>query len=203
MKDKGLLLVVSGPSGAGKSTVIGKVMQDREDVCFSVSATTRAPRYYEVDGLDYYFISAEKFAAMEANDEFLENAEYAGNRYGTPAAPVDKAVAEGKCVVLDIEVQGAAQVMKKRPDCVSVFLCPPSLDELERRLRGRGTDTEETMRLRLATAVEEYKVAGNYDYIIINDDANQSSAKLEAIITAHRCRSEFQYPYISEGGNAL
>lgn len=203
LKDKGLLLVVSGPSGAGKSTVIGKVMQDRDDVCFSVSATTRDPRPYEVDGLDYYFITPERFAAMEENGEFLEHAEYVGNCYGTPSAPIDKAIAEGKCVVLDIEVQGAAQVMAKRKDCVSVFLCPPSLEELERRLRGRGTDTEDRIQKRLETAVREYQFAPNYDYIIINDDAIQSSARLESIITAYRCRSEFQIQYIQEGGNAL
>ncbi len=203
MKDKGLLLVVSGPSGAGKSTVIGKVMQDRDDVCFSISATTRDPRPYEVDGLDYYFITQEKFCGMIENGEFLEHAEYVGNRYGTPAGPIDRAISEGKCVVLDIEVQGAAQVMAQRTDCVSVFLCPPSLAELERRLRGRGTDTEERIRMRLETAEREYKLASRYDYIIINDDANQSAARLEAIITAYRCRSEFQIQYISEGGNAL
>lgn len=203
MKDKGLLLVVSGPSGAGKSTVIGKVMQDRDDVCFSVSATTRDPRPYEVDGLDYYFITRERFASMVENGEFLEHAEYVGNCYGTPAAPIDRAIADGKCVVLDIEVQGASQVLAKRSDCVSVFLCPPTLEELERRLRGRDTDTEERIRKRLETAAREYALASRYDYIIINEDAIQSAAQLEAIITAYRCRSEFQIQYISEGGNAL
>lgn len=203
MTDKGLLLVFSGPSGAGKSTVIHELMTKRDDIVFSVSATTREPRPNEVDGKDYFFISREKFEEMIAQDAFLEHAEYVGNCYGTPSAPIDTAIEAGKVVLLDIEVQGAAQVMAKRPDCVSVFLCPPSMEELERRLRGRGTDSDEKIRQRLQTAAIECKLAGNYQYILINDDFRCAARKLDAIITAYRCRSEFQTENIFKGDFAL
>ncbi len=203
MKDKGVLLVFSGPSGAGKSTVIHELMKNRDDIVFSVSATTREPRPNEVDGKDYFFISREKFEEMIEQDAFLEHAEYVGNCYGTPAAPIDAAIETGKVVILDIEVQGAAQVMAKRPDCVSVFLCPPSMEELERRLRGRGTDSDEKIRKRLQTAADECRLAGNYQYILINDDYQCTARKLDAIITAYRCRSEFQTENILKGDFAL
>lgn len=203
MKDKGLLLVFSGPSGAGKSTVIHELMTKRDDIVFSVSATTREPRPNETDGKDYFFISREKFEEMIAQDAFLEHAEYVGNCYGTPSAPIDAAIEDGKVVLLDIEVQGAAQVMAKRPDCVSVFLCPPSMEELERRLRGRGTDTDDKIRKRLQTAADECKLAGNYQYILINDDFRTAARKLDAIITAYRCRSEYQTENIFKGDFAL
>ena len=196
---KGILVIVSGPSGAGKSTVISRLSQFRSDIRFSVSATTRHPRPGEEDGRDYYFKSREEFLEMVGLDAFLEHAEYVGNFYGTPAAPVDSNLAEGCNVILDIEVQGTAQVMDKRPDAVSIFLCPPSMEELERRLRGRGTDSEEKIRERLNTARREYAQAHNYRYIIINDDADKASRELDAIITAERCRSKF----ILEGDNLL
>ena len=196
---KGVLLIVSGPSGAGKSTVISRLSQLRSDLRFSVSATTRAPRPGEIDGQDYYFKTQEEFWEMIKLDAFLEHAEYVGNSYGTPAAPVDRDVAEGYSVILDIEVQGAAQVMEKRPDAVSVFLCPPSMEELERRLRGRGTDSEEKIRDRLMAAHREYAQAHKYRYIIINDDADTAVRELDAILTAERCRSS----YILEGENLL
>ena len=139
--NKGVLVIVSGPSGAGKSTIISRVSKLRSDIRFSVSATTRAPREGEVDGVNYYFKTQEEFWEMIKADAFLEHAEYVGNSYGTPTAPVDENIAAGFTVILDIEVQGAAQIMEKRPDAVTVFLCPPSLEELERRLRSRGTDS--------------------------------------------------------------
>ena len=178
-------------------------MTKRDDIVFSVSATTREPRPNETDGKDYFFISREKFEEMIAQDAFLEHAEYVGNCYGTPSAPIDAAIDAGKVVLLDIEVQGAAQVMAKRPDCVSVFLCPPSMEELERRLRGRGTDTDEKIRKRLQTAADECKLAGNYQYILINDDFRTAARKLDAIITAYRCRSEYQTENIFKGDFAL
>lgn len=197
--NKGVLVIVSGPSGAGKSTIISRVSKLRDDIRFSVSATTRQPRPGEVDGVNYYFKTQEEFWEMIKLDAFLEHAEYVGNSYGTPAAPVDNDLSQGFNVILDIEVQGAAQVMEKRPDAVSIFLCPPSLEELERRLRGRGTDSEEKIRDRLMAAHREYAQAHKYSYIIINDDADTAVRELDAIITAEKCRSK----YILEGDNTL
>ena len=186
-KDKGILVIVSGPSGAGKSTVINRVAQMRSDIRFSISVTTRSPRENERDGVDYYFRTQEQFYEMVKMDAFLEHAEYTGESYGTPAAPVDRNMEEGFSVILDIEVQGAAQVMEKR------------LDELERRLRGRGTDAEEKIRDRLMAAHREYAQAHKYDYIIINDNADTAVRQLDAIITAAKCRSKF----ILEGENLI
>ena len=188
-QSEGVLLVVSGPSGAGKSTVIHRLFEKRDDVCFSVSVTTRSPREGERDGVDYYFRSKEEFERMIEEDAFLEYAVYTGACYGTPAEPVLRKLEEGKHLILDIEVQGASQVMEKMPDAVSVFLCPPSLEELERRLRGRGTDPEDKIRARLDTARTEYKQAHKYDYIVINEDADKAADQLNAILTAAGCRS--------------
>ena len=187
---KGLLLVLSGPSGTGKSTVIAGLMGLRDDIRFSVSATTRAPRPGEQDGRDYYFISREEFLDMIGRDAFLEHAEYVGNFYGTPAAPVEENMRAGFHVLLDIEVQGAAQVMAKRPDAVSVFLAPPSLEELEKRLRGRGTDDDERIARRLEAARRELAQADTYTYTVVNDDANEAARQLDAILTAELCRSD-------------
>lgn len=199
MDKRGILIVLSGPSGAGKSTVISHLLKHRKDIRFSVSATTRPPRPGEVDGVDYFFRTREEFERMIAEDAFLEHAQYVGNRYGTPAAPVEENLDAGYNVLLDIEVQGAAQVMGKRPDAVSIFLCPPSLQELERRLRGRGTDSEEKIAGRLETARKEYEKAHYYTYIVVNDDAEIAARELDAIITAELCRSEKRMHYISEG----
>ncbi|MGM9615658.1 MAG: guanylate kinase [Oscillospiraceae bacterium] len=199
VNDEGVLVIVSGPSGAGKSTVISRVAKLRPDIRFSVSATTREPRPGEVDGKDYYFKTQEEFWEMIKADAFLEHAEYVGNCYGTPVAPVDENIAAGNTVILDIEVQGAMQILEKRPDAVSIFLCPPSLEELERRLRGRGTDSEEKIRDRLMTAHREYALMHKYSYIIVNDDADTAVRELDAIITAEKCRSK----YILKGDNLL
>lgn len=182
--NKGLLIVLSGPSGAGKSTVVAALMRRRNDVRFSVSATTRAPRAGERDGKDYFFITREQFQRMIDNDAFLEYAEYVGNFYGTPVEAVRREQEQGFHVLLDIEVQGAAQVMAKRPDAVTVFLAPPSMAELERRLRHRGTESEEKIVGRLETARAECAQAENYSYIVVNDDAEKAAQELDAIITA-------------------
>ncbi len=188
MSEKGKLLVISGPSGAGKSTVVFKAIEGRSDVCFSTSVTTRSPRPGEVDGREYFFISFDRFHEMVENDELLEHAEYVTNCYGTPRAYVEQRLNEGMNVVLDIEVQGARQVREKMPGAVLIFIAPPSLEELERRLRGRGTDTEEAVQGRLARARQEYQEADFYDYLIVNDDAEKAAAKLSAIIEAEHCR---------------
>ena len=188
MSEKGKLLVISGPSGAGKSTVVFKAIEGRSDVCFSTSVTTRAPRPGEVDGREYFFIDFKRFHEMVKNDELLEHAEYVTNCYGTPRAYVEQRLNEGMNVVLDIEVLGARQVRKKMPGAVLIFIAPPSLIELERRLRGRGTDTEEAILGRLTRARQEYQEANFYDYLIINDDVEKAAKQLSAIIEAEHCR---------------
>ena len=188
MSEKGKLLVISGPSGAGKSTVVFKAIEGREDICFSTSVTTRSPRPGEVDGREYFFVNFERFREMVENDELLEHAEYVANRYGTPRAYVEQRMSEGMNVLLDIEVQGARQVRKKMPEAVLIFIAPPSIEELERRLRGRGTDTEAAIEGRLIRARQEFQEADFYDYLIVNDDVEKAAAKLNAIIEAEHCR---------------
>ena len=188
MSEKGKLLVISGPSGAGKSTVVFKAIEGREDICFSTSVTTRSPRPGEVDGREYFFVDFERFREMVENDELLEHAEYVTNCYGTPRAYVEQRLNEGMNVVLDIEVLGARQVRKKMPDAVLIFIAPPSIEELERRLRGRGTDTEAAIEGRLIRASQEFQEADFYDYLIVNDDVEKAAAKLNAIIEAEHCR---------------
>ena len=166
---RGVLFVFSGPSGVGKGTLKAKLFEEFADrIAYSVSATTRGPREGEVDGKDYFFISRQEFERRVKNNEFLEHAEFAGNCYGTPRAYVEKLLDSGMNVVLEIDVQGALQVMKSMPECVSVFILPPSFEELEHRLRGRGTETEEKIRERLETAKRELPYAPQYDYQIVN-----------------------------------
>lgn len=166
---RGVLFVFSGPSGVGKGTLKAKLFEEFADrIAYSVSATTRGPREGEVDGKDYFFISRQEFERRVKNNEFLEHAEFAGNCYGTPRAYVEKLLDSGMNVVLEIDVQGALQVMKSMPECVSVFILPPSFEELEHRLRGRGTEIEEKVRERLETAKRELPYAPQYDYQIVN-----------------------------------
>ena len=187
-KQRGKLIVISGPSGAGKSTVVLKALEGRNDICFSVSATTRK----------YFFVDLDKFREMVENDEFLEHAEYVANSYGTPKAYVEKKLSEGMNVLLDIEVQGALQVHQKMPEAVMVFIIPPSMAELEKRLRSRGTDSERKIEARLIRAKEEYAAADFYDYIIINDDADKAAKEFSAIITAEYCKYDLRKNYLSE-----
>ena len=187
MAEKGRLIVFSGASGAGKSTVLRKMMEKRNDVCFSVSVTTRAPRPGEVDGKDYYFINDDQFAQMVENDELLEHATYVNHSYGTPQSYVDRMLDKGFNVVLDIEVQGARKVHEKRPDAVMVFVAPPSLEELKRRLIARGTETEEAIAGRLERARQEYAEANFCTYRVINDNADVAAEELSSIITAEHC----------------
>ncbi len=202
-RDEPVLVILSGPSGAGKSTVISRFLKLRPDTFFSVSLTTRDARPGETDGVDYHFRTREEFLNMVKADELLEHAEYVGGCYGTPAAPVLESLAAGRDVILDIEVQGAAQVKEKRPDAVTIFLCPPSLEELERRLRRRGTDPEEKIQDRLIAARREYSQIHKYDYIVINDDADTAVRELDGIITAEKCRSGKRIKNVIEGENVL
>ena len=184
---KGKLLVLSGPSGVGKGTIVGKLMEKRDDICFSVSATTRNPRVGEVDGVSYFFVTKQKFEEMIEQNELLEYAQFVENYYGTPRGYVEQKLEEGKNVVLDIEVQGARNVVNAFPDAVSVYIIPPTYEELEHRLRGRGTETEEQIQGRLNTAMVEARAADFYRYIIVNDNLDEATNELDAIITAEKC----------------
>lgn len=187
-KEKGLLIVLSGPSGAGKSTVVRKLMQQRGNIYFSVSYTTRAPRNEDIDGVTYHFVNRDEFERMIEANEFLEYAEYSGNYYGTSLKVIEEKQAAGIDVLLDIEVQGAANVRAKCPDAVLVFTVPPTYEELERRLRGRNTDDEETIRKRLSRALEEIHEISRYDYLVVNDQVENAVSELGAIMSAAECR---------------
>lgn len=196
MREKGRLIVISGPSGAGKSTVVAKAVAERDDVCFSTSVTTRKPRTGETDGKEYFFVELDRFREMIENGELLEHAEYCANSYGTPKAYIEQKTAEGVNVLLDVEVQGARQINEKKPDAVKIFIIPPSIEELRKRLEKRGTDTQRAIEARLIRAEQEYAEADFYDYIIINDDADKAAKELSAIITAEKCRYDLRKEYI-------
>ncbi|MCI6653589.1 MAG: guanylate kinase [Ruminococcus sp.] len=169
MSNRGLLVVYSGFSGVGKGTVMKEMLKREETFRLSVSATTREPRPGEVDGREYYFITKEKFLKMIEKDKFLEYAQYADNYYGTPKKAVEDMLNEGYNVFLEIEVQGGLQIMEKCPDCLSIFIVPPSLEVLEQRLRGRGTETEEVIEKRMKAALVEQEYTSRYDFVVEND----------------------------------
>lgn len=173
----GRLIVLSGPGGVGKSSV-AKHLKENSELLVSVSATTRSPRINEVEGVDYFFYSQERFDRAIANDEFLEWADFAGNRYGTPKAPVEEALSLGKSVLLEIEIAGAKQIKAKMPEAILVFLEPPTWEELVARLEGRGTDSPERRAARLALAQEEMEAASFFDKVLINEQVEQVAASL-------------------------
>ena len=177
-----MLFVISGPSGVGKGTINQKLFAEfTDEVAFSVSATTRGPREGEIDGTHYFFITRQEFDSRVANNEFLEHAEYAGNCYGTPRSYVLDLLNKGVSVILEIDLQGAVQVKACMPESVSIFILPSSFEELENRLRGRGTETPEKIEKRLAAAKHEMEMAHTYDYRIINDDLDAAYEKLRAV----------------------
>ncbi|MBQ6335984.1 MAG: guanylate kinase [Ruminococcus sp.] len=182
MKNKGLLIVYTGASGVGKGTIMKKLLAKNPNLRLSVSATTRAPREGEVDGREYYFVTHEQFDELIAQDGFLEHAEYVGNKYGTPKAPVFEMLDEGLDVILEIEVKGFLQIKKACPDCVTIFIAPPSFEELQARLRGRGTEDEEVIAARLETAKNELQSQDLFDYIVVNDDADRAADEVLSII---------------------
>lgn len=188
--DRGKLFVLSGPSGAGKGTLRKKVFESVQGIRFSISCTTRPPRQGEREGIDYRFISEEAFLSLLKEDKFLEHAKVHGHYYGTLREDVEKALSDGIDMVLEIDVQGAFQIRKKMPESILVFVSPPSLEELEHRLRERGTESGEHLRLRLNNARLEMMKAKDYDYIIVNDDAERASEELKSIITGYRSNRE-------------
>lgn len=183
---KGILFVVSAPSGAGKSSLINAVLAEDRNLALSISHTTRAPRPGERDGVEYHFVAAAAFQAMTERGEFLETAEVHGNRYGTAQKWIEKTLGQGRDVLLEIDWQGARQVRKFYPDAVSAFILPPSMAELERRLRARGQDRDEVIRQRLANAAEEMSHVAEFDYVIINTDFEEARRDLAALVRAAR-----------------
>ena len=190
MKNKGALLVVSGPSGVGKGTVCQSFLNAHPEVFFSVSATTRKMREIDQEGVTYYFKTKEEFERMVAADEFLEWATFCENSYGTPKKPVLDRLENGVSVLLEIDVQGALQVKKNDPEAVLVFILPPSLSTLEERLRNRGTENEDTIRIRMQQYRREFEQATAYQYLVINDDLSEAVSDLEAILRAEQMRTE-------------
>lgn len=188
--NKGLLFVVSAPAGCGKDTILEQLFKKTDTVGYSVSATTRAPREGEIDGVHYHFKTREEFEQMIKDSEVLEYTEYCGNYYGTPRKGVEKLLSEGKDVILKIEVEGAMNIKRIFPECCLVFILPPSLAELERRLRKRGTETEDKIILRTAQARNELEFAKNYDYLIVNGELDVAVDDLLAVIRGEKLRRE-------------
>ena len=189
MKNKGLLIVFSGPSGSGKGTILHDVLEQNPSVMLSVSATTRSPREGEQEGVNYFFLSKNQFEQLIADGGMLEHACYCGNYYGTPRKPVEEALKNGKDVILEIEVQGALQIKQKFPECITVFILPPSMEVLESRLRRRQTEDEETIQKRLAKAKEELTFAKQYDYVVVNGELKTAVDDMQAILRAEHCRA--------------
>ncbi|MGN0361361.1 MAG: guanylate kinase [Bilifractor sp.] len=195
---QGLLVILSGFSGSGKGTLMKRLLEKYDNYALSVSVTTRSPRPGEREGVDYFFKTEEEFSRMIEDDAFLEYARYVNHSYGTPAAYVDEKLDSGKDVILEIEIQGALKVKAKRPDTVLIFVTPPSACELERRLTGRGTESQKVISQRMARAVEESESMDQYDYILVNDDLEECVDQLHAMIQAQHWQTGHQRAFIRE-----
>ncbi len=193
-KGQGTLYIISAPSGAGKTSLVKALLESTDDIMVSVSHTTRGMRPGEVDGRDYHFTEVDTFRSMIADNAFLEHAEVFGNFYGTSRSSALDMMAQGVDVILEIDWQGAQQVRQKMPEAVSIFILPPSREELERRLRGRGTDSDEVIARRLGEAVTEMGHYREFDYLVFNDEFDTALAQLRAVVIARRQRAEVQIP---------
>ncbi len=195
---RGLALVISGPSGSGKDTLISHLMEELDGLCYSVSATTRSPRNGEVDGQDYFFISRSEFESRIQQGAFLEWAEIYGDYYGTPKDFVAMKRDQGFDVILKIDVQGARQIRSSEREAVFIFIAPPSMDELRRRIQGRGTETPEAVEKRFQTAVREVQEAVSYDYIVVNDQIPEAVSRLKTVVLAEKSRVQRMWPALAE-----
>lgn len=187
--DKGTVIVISGPSGVGKGTVVGELLKSSEKFALSISATTRKPRNGDIDGVNYFFLTVDEFKQKIEKGLILEYAEYCGNYYGTPREYVEQCINNGKDVILEIDVQGAINIKKNMPEAITIFIMPPSRKELENRLRGRNTETEDVIKSRLEKAIDEMKQSNKYDYIVVNNTVEQCVNHIKNIITAEKMKS--------------
>ena len=198
MNRQGILIVVSGFSGAGKGTLMKELLKRYDNYALSISATTRAPREGETDGKEYFFVTKEQFEKMRDERKLVEYAQYVNNYYGTPKEYVEQKMAEGKDVILEIEIQGALKVKKRFPDALLLFVTPPSAEELRRRLVGRGTETLEVINARLARAAEEASGMEAYDYLLINDDLDRCVEEMHQLIQLQHRKTSYHLDFLSK-----